>query len=84
MCPNNFNKSALQYLQLNYASSSVKVDSQTFISFEENYQTSEKNFYSYHVIPLNKTMINVFVNCSFFPFNSLMLLFLLKFHVFTE
>ena len=44
------------YLQLNYASSNVKVDSLTFISFQENYQTAEIYFYSYHVIPLNKTI----------------------------
>ena len=52
--------SALQYmyLQSNYASSNVKVDSLTFISFQENYQTAEIYFYSYHVIPLNKTISN--------------------------
>ena len=52
--------SALQYmyLQLNYASSKIKVDSITFISFQENYQTAEIYFYSYHVIPLNKTISN--------------------------
>ena len=33
--------SALQYLQLNYASWNVKVDSLTFISFPEKYQTGE-------------------------------------------
>ena len=43
------------YLQLNYASGNVKVDSLTFISFLENYQTAD---YSYHVIPLNKTISN--------------------------
>ena len=37
------------YLQLNYASSNVKVDSLTFISFQENYQTAEIYFSSYHV-----------------------------------
>ena len=37
------------YLQLNYASCNVKVDSLTFISFQENYQTAEIYFYSYHV-----------------------------------
>ena len=47
------------YLQLNYASSNVKkVDSLTFISFQENYQIAEIYFYSYHVIPLNKTISN--------------------------
>ena len=43
------------YLQLNYASNNVKVDSLTFISFQENYQTAD---YSYHIIPLNKTISN--------------------------
>ena len=51
------------YLQLNYASSNVKVDSLTFISFQENYQTAEIYFYSYHVIPLYKTII---LSTSFF------------------
>ena len=37
-------------------------NSLTFISFEENYQTAEIYFYSYHVIPLNKTISNYFVN----------------------
>ena len=45
------------YLQLDYASSNVKVDSLTFISFQENYQIAEIYFYSY-VIPLNKTISN--------------------------
>ena len=40
-----------------------KVDSLlTFISFPENYQTAEIYFYSCHVIPLNKTVSNYFVN----------------------
>ena len=39
-------------LHLNYASCNVKVDSLTFIYFQENYQTAEFCFYSYHVIPL--------------------------------
>ena len=38
------------YLQLHYASSNVKVDSQTFISFQENYQTTEI-YFSYRFIP---------------------------------
>ena len=38
------------YLQLNYASSNVKVDSLTFISLQENYQTAEIYFYSNHVL----------------------------------
>ena len=46
------------YLQLNYASSNVEVDSLTFISFQENDQTTEIYFDSYHVIPLNKTISN--------------------------
>ena len=53
---------SLQRLQLNYASFNVKVDSLTFINFQENYQTAEIYFYSYHVIPLNKTICNYFVN----------------------
>ena len=50
---------ALQYmyLLLIYASCNVKVDSLTFISFQENYRTAEIYFYSYYVIPLNKTML---------------------------
>ena len=52
--------SALQYmyLQLNYASSNVKIDSLIFISFQENYQNAKIYFYSYHFIPLNKTISN--------------------------
>ena len=34
----------------------------TFINFQENYQTAEISFYSYHVIPLYKTICNYFVN----------------------
>ena len=35
----------------------------TFINLQENYQTAEIYFYSYHVyIPLNKTIWNYFVN----------------------
>ena len=34
----------------------------TFTYFQENYQTAEIYFYSYHVIPLNKTIANYFVN----------------------
>ena len=34
------------------------VDSQTFINFQENCQTAEIYFYSYHVTPLNKTVSN--------------------------
>ena len=57
---NDFKKSPrlLQHLPLNYASCNVKVDSPTFINFQENYQTAEIYFYSYHVIPLNKTPSN--------------------------
>ena len=43
--------SALQHLQLNYASCNVKVDSLTFISLQQNYQIAK--IYHYHVIPLN-------------------------------
>ena len=39
-------------------SSNVKVDSLTFISFQENYQTGEIYVYSYHVFPLNKAISN--------------------------
>ena len=45
------------YLQLNYTSSNVKVDGLTFISLQQNYQTAEIYFYSYHVTPLSKTII---------------------------
>ena len=38
----------LQHLQLNYVSCKVKVDSLTFINFQENYQTAEIYFYLYH------------------------------------
>ena len=34
------------------------VDSLTFINFQENYQTAEIYFYSYHVTQLNKTVSN--------------------------
>ena len=44
--------------------SNVKVDSLTFISFQENYQTAEIYFYSYHVIPLNKTISNLYQQAS--------------------
>ena len=47
---------------LNYVSCNVKVDSLTFISFQENYQAAEMYFHSYHVIPLNKKICNYFVN----------------------
>ena len=33
-------------------------DSLTFISFQDNFQTAAIYFYSYHVIPLNKTISN--------------------------
>ena len=46
----------------NYASCNVMADSLTFINFQENYQTAEIYFYSYHVIPLNKTISNYCVN----------------------
>ena len=53
------------YLQLNYASSNVKVDSLTFISFQENYQTAEIYFYSYHVYHSIKQYVIVLLT-SFF------------------
>ena len=53
---------SLQHLQLNYASCNVMVDSLTFINFQENYQTTEIYFYSYHVTLLNKTISNYCVN----------------------
>ena len=63
--------SALQYmyLQLNYASSNVKIDSLIFISFQENYQNAKIYFYSYHFIPLNKTISNQcqLVSSNFIP-----------------
>ena len=52
----------LQHRQLNYASCNVKVDSPTFINFQENYQTAEIYFYLYHVTPLNTTVSNYCVN----------------------
>ena len=52
----------LQHLQLNYVSCNVKVDSLTFINFQENYQTAEIYFYLYHVTPLNTTVSNYCVN----------------------
>ena len=52
----------LQHLQLNYVSCNVKVDSLTFIDFQENYQTAEIYFYLYHVTPLNITVSNYCVN----------------------
>ena len=55
-------QASLQHLQLNYASCNVMVDSLTFINFQENYQTTEIYFYSYHVTPLNKTISNYCVN----------------------
>ena len=45
-------------IKLRYCNSNVKVDSLTFISYQENYQTAEIYFYSYHVIPLYKTISN--------------------------
>ena len=39
-----------------------KVDSLTFINFQENYQTAEIYFCSYHVTPLNKAVPNYCVN----------------------
>ena len=46
----------------------VHLDSLTFISFQENYhETVEIYFYSYHVIPLNKTVI--ILSTSFFEFD---------------
>ena len=57
------------YLQLNYASSNVKVDSLTFISFQENYQTAEIYFYSYHVYHSKQYVIILLT--SFFQFKSL-------------
>ena len=53
---------SLQHLQLNYVSCNVKVDSLTFINFQENYQTAEIYFCSYHVTPLNKAVPNYRVN----------------------
>ena len=50
------------YLQLNYTSSNIKVDSLTFISFQENYQTAKIYFYLCHVIPVNKTISIISVN----------------------
>ena len=47
---------SLQHLQLNYVSCNVKVDSLTIINFQENYQTAEIYFCSYHVAPLNKAV----------------------------
>ena len=44
------------YLQLNYASGNVKVDSLTFISFQENYQTAEITFLLISCYPLTKTI----------------------------
>ena len=41
------------------------VDSLTFINFQENYQTTEIYFYSYHVTPLNKTISNYCVKYIF-------------------
>ena len=55
------NHSGLQRLLLNYASCNVKDESLTFIYFQQNYQTADIYFYSYHVIPLNKTVSNFFV-----------------------
>ena len=52
----------IQHLQLNYVSCKVKVDSLTFINFQENYQTAEIYFHSSHVTPLNKTVSNYCVN----------------------
>ena len=52
--------SALQHLQLNYTSCNVKDESLTFIYFQQNYQTADIYFYSYHVISLNKTISNLF------------------------
>ena len=43
----------------NYVSRKVKVDSLTFINFQENYQTAEIYFCSYHVTPLSKTVYKV-------------------------
>ena len=54
--------SSLQHLQLNYVSCNLKVDSLTFIKFQENCQTAEIYFCSYHVTPLNKTVSNYCVN----------------------
>ena len=48
----------IKHLQLNYVSCNVKVDTLTFINFQENYQTAEIYFCSYHVTPLNKTVSN--------------------------
>ena len=39
-----------------------KVDSFTFINFQENYQTAEIYFYLYHVTPLNTTVSYYCVN----------------------
>ena len=49
---------SLRQLQLNYVSCNVKVDSLTFINFQENYQTAELYFCSYHFTPLNKAVSN--------------------------
>ena len=47
---NHFGFTIQLYLQLNYASCNVTVDSLRFISFQENYQAAEIYFYSYYVI----------------------------------
>ena len=72
--PKRFKKITLalqyMYLQLNYASCNVKVDSLTFISFQENYQTAEIYFYSYHVYHSIKQYVIILLS-SFFQFKSL-------------
>ena len=40
----------------------LKFDTLTFISLQENSETVEIYFYSYHVIPLNKRISYYFVN----------------------
>ena len=49
-------------MELHYVSRNVKVDSLTFINFQENYQTAEIYFYLYHVTPLDITVSNNCVN----------------------
>ena len=55
---NDFKKSPRLYC----VSCNVKVDSLTFINFQENYQTAEIYFYLYDVTPLNRTVSNYCVN----------------------
>ena len=57
---NDFTKSP--QLHCNDVSCNLKVDSLTFINFQENYQTAEIYFCSYHVTPLSKRVSNYCVN----------------------